>query len=123
MIENKKTEKWDSLRLDLQQFSPQEFVAACWYFECIGDDKGKYFFVGTTADNHTEIHSTLINHKIPANGYLKQDAPPAQTSGYVVNKLSGGKPHPHAIATDGYRINEGNQYHFSTSGWIEVTAS
>lgn len=55
MTENKKTEKWSSLRLDLQQFTPQEFVAGCYIVSFTCGSNGWISYDGTY--NHAVSHS------------------------------------------------------------------
>ena len=60
MTENKKTEKWSSLRLELQQFSPQEFVAGCWKRELTCSKPTR---IADSSNNH-HSHSTNKNESI-----------------------------------------------------------
>lgn len=61
MIENKKTEKWSSLRLDLQQFSPQEFVADCWLVTIHCDSKGFIAFSQYPKNKEISAHAHHAN--------------------------------------------------------------
>lgn len=60
MTENKKTEKWSSLRLDLQQFTPQEFVAACWTVTFVCQSLGWIRNGTVTAQEHDAGDTTIF---------------------------------------------------------------
>lgn len=36
-----KKEKYESLRLELQEFTPQEYCVTCYFFDCIGNSSGR----------------------------------------------------------------------------------
>jgi hypothetical protein len=66
----RKTEKWESLRLEVQSFAPQEFIAACWVLNlwCDGFPKapnGQYqdhIFQGTMPNSYSYL-DTAVGHE------------------------------------------------------------
>ena len=127
MIENTKTEKWDSLRLDLQEFAPQEFVAACWIPNvfCSGD-------IYISVDKKT-VHSHSGNgHTIDV--FIKQDTRPTSAQINMIYTSEGitiyagagtGATEGHAKNknwnSEAYAWKDGNEYHYTLSNpynWI-----
>lgn len=80
MIENTKIEKWSSLRLDLQQFSPQEFVAACYYINCIGNTLyGNYLSVNYSENKPGNVTQVTHSH----SGRITSKSTPTLATRYV----------------------------------------
>ena len=52
-----KKEVFESLRLDLQEFVPQEYCDGCWKLECLGNGNGRYI----TSDKKGNHGNTLVN--------------------------------------------------------------
>lgn len=55
MTGNKKTEKWSSLRLDLQQFTPQEYCTTCYIVTVYCSSEGH---ISTLKQNNTGFDHT-----------------------------------------------------------------
>lgn len=52
-----KKEKYESLRQELQEFTPQEYCDGCWLLECLGYENGRYI----TSDKKGNHGETLVN--------------------------------------------------------------
>ena len=82
---NCRKEVFESLRLELQEFTPQEFVAYCWEFRCVGREQGSYLTKDKKGHdpvaNKTLVHSS--GH--PYTGQSDSSSMPPQTPTYVFN--------------------------------------
>ena len=116
MTENKKTEKWSSLRLDFQQFSPQEFVAACWYFDCeIIVNNQKYITSDKTGNHGSNLIGTLDHNYV--HRLTTQTAPAPSSSGYIWTTSEKNK---YTVGGDNIRyVYFDSKYHVGTSNWIQ----
>lgn len=78
-----KKEVFESLRLELQEFVPQEFIATCYYFVCIGNSiNGKYLSVNNSQNKPGNV--SQISHN-DSQGYkvTSRDVAPTFDIRYV----------------------------------------
>ena len=72
----KRNEKWESLRLEAQQFTPNDYFAACWvlHLECMGTQYDKHnhpqVYIFTQPTDHTTpyLPDQMIEHAPHAVG-------------------------------------------------------
>lgn len=98
MTENKKTEKWSSLRLELQEFAPQEFVAACWILRCDGYGNS-YKYIRTSNVHNSGSYVGIVDeegsHVVDTKQQENAPSPPSINNGYLweqVKNNGGGMP-------------------------------
>lgn len=96
---NVRKEVFESLRLELQEFAPQEYIAAC--FQCLGTTYGAYITQGSESSGSNPIIVTIPNVHSAAH-LIEEDNPEIYmedfSSGYVWtnkqgNHTSGTKTH------------------------------
>lgn len=121
MIENKKTEKWSSLRLDLQQFTPQEFVATCWQWDlvCTHEDANLYH---TGNGNNPYSHGTT--HSVTLTAADDNEKLAKTQSVHFVNGRYGPKQNNTTDAVLWYFQSTTNGYHiYGGEEWYETNHS
>ena len=101
-------ERWESLRLDVQKFAPQEFVAACWDLICHG--YGTYQYLKAT-DVHNSSYIVTVDHNYEHKlQTVIQDSTPTTPeikSGYLHEKENGNGGHSGSVTYFYYD----NKYH------------
>lgn len=119
MTENIKTEKWSSLRLDLQQFSPQEFVTACWTIVISCQSKGYISNDGNirNAVSHSGNHPvtfTMQSMTTPTNEQIKSKLSGYDSSSYSSSTIKN-QAQFDKYAIEGESFSYNNTIHFVTS--------
>ncbi|MDO4185298.1 MAG: hypothetical protein Q4D30_02255 [Bacteroidales bacterium] len=120
MIENIKTEKWNSLRLELQQFVAQEFVANCYWFECMPNTSHPYFTT-TEAGNGDKVFpdEDFSNHQHHFADKEVTTTTPSTYEGYLYASLHK-KGYVTGNPTHVRYIQVGGDYHIGI--WRDMTA-
>ncbi|MBQ9884372.1 MAG: hypothetical protein IJM43_07975 [Bacteroidaceae bacterium] len=85
MIENKKTEKWSSLRLELQEFIPQEYCATCYIVTVYCSSEG---YISTQKKNNTG-HEHVGGHNITTLHFVDTFPDDAKILGKLGNHQNG----------------------------------
>ncbi|MBO7553992.1 MAG: hypothetical protein J6T82_08190 [Bacteroidaceae bacterium] len=93
---NSKKEKFESLRLELQEFTPQEFCVTCWDLVCAG--YGDYEFLRTSSQHNKGTYLGKVDkssrHVIIS---VQQDATPTtisiQSGGYLWEGINNNNGH------------------------------
>ena len=83
-----KKEKYESLRLELQEFTPQEYCATCWKIKvtCSTDSDYSYVKVGSNIYHHTggpHSYTTIIDNSIVSATAGKNKGQAGSHSGYA----------------------------------------
>ncbi len=89
-----KKEKYESLRLELQEFVPQEFVATCWYFDCFGIVSNLKFITKYKKGGGNGVHGdSYIGTLDHSDSHLitTQSNPTALQSGYIWTTYESGR--------------------------------
>ncbi|MDO4184997.1 MAG: hypothetical protein Q4D30_00695 [Bacteroidales bacterium] len=122
MTEIIKTEKWSSLRLDLQQFSPQEFVAACYWqitLTCSHSNWNIY---------ENSVNKTDLDHGSPhtktLTAYSNDEKSSYNTNYKIGTSIKAGSNWGHATQAKGWYDYDNSNYHVLDSGeWRRMNLS
>ena len=115
-----KKEVFESLRLELQEFTPQEYCANCLIFECLGNRAhGQYLTTSAQAKKYSHRIEHQNNHSIVIDTQIDGNPPTASTGGYLYSATSGNSTN---VTGDGYGpvdyINYNGVWH-AGSGWSD----
>ena len=119
-------EKWICPDAEVQRFTPQEYVAACYRITVDCASEG-WILVGNTATQHTGNHSTTFN--LSSNSYPITDS---QVRSIMISKYSWTISRTSSKekqidnnnhSTGGYRWLDGGTWHFTTGNvpWFSYT--
>ena len=116
---NVKKERFESLRLELQEFTPQEFVAACYQFNCIPISTHPYLTteIAGNGDKVYPVETFDANHSHSTPHIatkINSVDPPPTNEGYVYETI-----HKKGYVTGRYQVVQyyqvGSKYHIG--GW------
>ena len=109
-----KKEKYESLRLELQEFTPQEYCATCWKIKvtCSTDSDYSYVKVGSNIYHHTggpHSYTTIIDYSTQPTFDIIDSLDNSIVS------ATAGKNKGQAGSHSGYAWGSGSTWHFIAS--------